>query len=58
MYVCMEAGSVAQKIYLQSESLGLGKVLIRAFRDAAVKEALNLHGEEDPLIIMPIGRKQ
>ena len=57
-YVYMEAGSVAQNIYLESESLGLGTVLIGAFRDAGVKEALNLPGDEDPLIIMPLGKKQ
>jgi SagB-type dehydrogenase family enzyme len=57
-YVCMEAGSVAQNVYLQSQSLGLGTVLIGAFRDAGVKEALKLPADEDPLVIMPIGRKQ
>jgi SagB-type dehydrogenase family enzyme len=56
-YVHMEAGSVAQNIYLQSESLGLGTVLIGAFRDSAVKEAFSLPADEDPLIIMPIGRR-
>ena len=56
-YVYMEAGSVAQNIYLQSESLGLGTVLIGAFRDSGVKEALNLPADEDPLIIMPVGRR-
>ena len=56
-YVYMEAGSVAQNIYLQSESLGLGTVLIGAFRDSAVKEAFKLPADEDPLIIMPIGRR-
>lgn len=56
-YVQIEVGAVAQNVYLQAEALGLGTVLIGAFRDAAVTEALGLPTDHEPLAIMPVGRK-
>lgn len=54
-YVHMEAGHAAQNVYLQAISLNLGTVVIGAFLDERVKEILNM--QEEPLYIMPIGRK-
>jgi SagB-type dehydrogenase family enzyme len=56
-YVHMEVGGVAQNIYLQAESLGIGTVFIGAFSDDQMKSALNLPEEESPLAILPIGRR-
>lgn len=55
-YVYMEAGHVAQNVYLQVESLGLGTVSIGAFDDQWVKQVLSLSDETQPLYIMPIGK--
>ncbi len=57
-YVYMEAGHVAQNIYLQCESLNLGTVVVGAFDDEKVKEILELPEEENPLYIIPIGKKK
>ncbi len=54
-YVHMEVGSAGENIYLQAESLGLGTVFIGAFDDDQVKETLGI--EEEPLAIMPVGKK-
>ena len=56
-YVHMEVGTVAQNIYMQSESLDLGTVFIGAFHDDQVKRVLQLGKDEIPLGIMPVGRK-
>jgi SagB-type dehydrogenase family enzyme len=56
-YVDMEAGHAAQNILLQAESLGMGAVVLGAFRDAEVKRVLLLAREEVPLYILPVGRK-
>jgi len=56
-YVHMEAGHAAQNIYLQAESLGLGTVVTGAFDDAHVERLLNLQKDEEPLYLIPVGKK-
>ena len=56
-YVHMEVGCAAQNIYLQAESLGLGTVFIGAFHDDQVKSALGMEADEQPLAVMPVGKK-
>ncbi len=56
-YVHMEAGHAAQNVYLQAVSLDLGTVVIGAFDDEGVKKAANLTIREQPLYIMPVGKK-
>jgi SagB-type dehydrogenase family enzyme len=55
-YVNIEVGHVGQNIYLQSVSLGLGTVMIGAFKDDALKKVLALPKNENPLAIMPLGK--
>ena len=54
-YVHMEAGHVAQNVYLQAEALGLGTVTAGAFQDEELSRILGLPTERRPLYIMPIG---
>jgi len=56
-YVHMEVGHAGQNIYLQAENLGLGTVAVGAFDDSRVKELLDLPDDQDPLYIMPVGRR-
>jgi len=56
-YVHVEVGNASQNIYLQAVSLNLGTVLIGAFDDEKVREVLRMHGTEQPLSIMPVGKK-
>jgi len=55
-YVNIEAGAVAENIGLQGVALGLGTVLMGAFRDEEVKKALQLPDDERPLLIIPLGK--
>lgn len=55
-YVHMEAGHAAQNVYLQAVSLRLSTVVIGAFADEQVAEALTLSVQEHPLYLMPIGK--
>ncbi len=55
-YVHIEAGAVAENIWLQAVSLGLGTVTIGAFYDDRVAKALDLPEGETPLCLMPVGR--
>lgn len=54
-YVPMEAGCVAENIYLQAGSLGLGTVSVGAFNDDQVREVILAPSKYVPLLVMPIG---
>ncbi len=56
-YVHMDAGHSAENIYLQATALGLGTVAVGAFDDAEVGKVLGFPKDEEPLYIMPVGRK-
>jgi len=56
-YVYMEVGAVAENIYLQAESLNIGTVFVGAFNDNKVKNIINAETDEEPLCIMPLGKK-
>ncbi|MEN2994651.1 MAG: SagB/ThcOx family dehydrogenase [Thermodesulfovibrio sp.] len=57
-YVHIEVGHVAQNVLLQAVSLDLGAVPVGAFNDEEVKKILNLKEAEQPLYIIPVGRKK
>lgn len=56
-YVHMEVGHAAQNVFLQSEVLNLGTVVVGAFDDMALRKVLCLPADEEPLYLMPIGGK-
>ena len=56
-YVHIEVGATAENAWLQAQALGLGALFIGAFKDQAVKEALGLPEDHEPLGIMPVGQK-
>lgn len=54
-YAQIEAGHMGQNISLMAIQLGLGCVMIGAFRDADVKSVLGIEIEE-PIYIIPVGK--
>ncbi len=56
-YVHMEAGHAAQNVYLQAEALGLGTVAVGAFEDRGIQKVLGLPENEQPVYLMPVGRR-
>jgi SagB-type dehydrogenase family enzyme len=56
-YVHMEVGHAAQNLCLQATALGLGAVTIGAFYDDQISRLLNLPADEEPLYVIPVGRK-
>jgi SagB-type dehydrogenase family enzyme len=55
-YVCMDLGHSAENVYLQAYALKIGTCAIGAFSDLALKQAIGMTKDEDPLYIMPIGK--
>lgn len=55
-YIHIEAGHVAQNVYLQAVTLGLGTTIVGAFDDDAVAHVADLPRDHVPLCLLPIGR--
>jgi SagB-type dehydrogenase family enzyme len=55
-YVCMDLGHSAENVYLQAQVLKVGTCAVGAFGDLALKLAVGMTGEEEPLYIMPLGK--
>ena len=56
-YAHLEAGHAAQNVLLMATSLNLGAVPVGAFYDAGVARILNLDEGEQPLYLIPVGRR-
>jgi SagB-type dehydrogenase family enzyme len=56
-YVHMEIGHAAQNVCLQATAMDLGAVTIGAFNDQEVSKILNLPKDEEPLYIIPVGKR-
>lgn len=54
-YISMDAGHLGQNVHLQAQSIGLGTVMVGAFRDAEAAGVLGVKGET-PIYMMPVGR--
>jgi len=54
-YVHIEVGHAGQNIYLQATALGLATVVVGAFNDEQVRQALGLDKRYKTLYIMPVG---
>jgi SagB-type dehydrogenase family enzyme len=57
-YIHIEAGHVAQNVYLQAGALGLGTTIVGAFDDDALTHVAGLPSDHVPLCLLPIGRQQ
>jgi SagB-type dehydrogenase family enzyme len=56
-YVHMETGHAAQNVCLQATAMDIGTVTIGAFNDQEVSKILNLPKDEEPLYIIPVGKR-
>ena len=56
-YAIMEAGHIAQNLFLQSEALGLGAGIVGAFHDEKIIKITGIPQSHSPLLIMPVGHK-
>jgi SagB-type dehydrogenase family enzyme len=56
-WMYLEAGHAAQNVYLQAVPLNLGTVVMAGFKPEEVIKALNMPKGEEPIYIMPVGKK-
>jgi SagB-type dehydrogenase family enzyme len=54
-YVYQESGHVAENVFLQAVSLGLGTVVVGAFDEEKIRSILGARPEERPIYIQPVG---
>jgi SagB-type dehydrogenase family enzyme len=57
-FVHIEAGHVAQNVYLQCTARGLATVLVGAFDEPKLREVLGLPVDHAPLGLMPFGHRR
>ena len=57
-YVHIEVGHAVENICLQAVALDLGTTMVGAFKDDEVKKVLGMPEEEQPLAIVPVGKRQ
>ena len=57
-YAIQESGHVAQNIMLQCVSLNLSSVPVGAFYDEQEKTLVKLRNGEDPLYLLPVGKRR
>jgi len=56
-YMHLEAGHVAENVALQAVALDLGSVAVAAFDEPRVRHILHLKAGEEPLYLLPVGKK-
>jgi SagB-type dehydrogenase family enzyme len=56
-YVPIEVGAAAENLALQAVALGLGTTVVGAFDDAKLAATLGSIADEQPLALVPVGRK-
>jgi SagB-type dehydrogenase family enzyme len=56
-WMYLETGHASENVYLQAGALGLGTVAMAGFKADEVKKALSLPDDEQPIYIMPLGKK-
>ncbi|MBU4234438.1 MAG: SagB/ThcOx family dehydrogenase [Proteobacteria bacterium] len=56
-YTHMEAGFLAQNLFLQAGALGLGAGIVGGFDDRSLAQTLKLPQSHEPLLVMPLGYK-
>jgi SagB-type dehydrogenase family enzyme len=54
-YAMIEAGHIAQNLFLQAEAMGLKAAIVGAFHDNELIEILKIPRLHEPLLILPIG---
>ena len=52
----LDLGHSAQNLHLQATALGIGTVVVAAFRPVEARRVLGLAENEEPLYLMPLGR--
>ena len=55
LYTHIEAGLIAQNIFLEAEALGLGAGIAGGMNDKALGQALKLPPANIPFLVMPVG---
>jgi SagB-type dehydrogenase family enzyme len=56
-YVPIEVGAAAENLALQAVALGLGTTFVGAYDDAALAAALGAARDEQPLALLPVGKR-
>ena len=57
-YVWMDAGHSAQNIYLQAQAMDIGVCVSGAFNDILVKNVVGMTKQEEPVYIIPVGKRK